>query len=73
MLTNFNESLLINCVELFLANQQKQKISQSNKNANTHMALAVDVDQKQNYQVSRVLAPVTTSHYLNQPESWAGI
>ena len=73
MLTNFNESLLIKCVELFLANQQKQKISQSNKSANTHMALAMDVGQKQNYQVSRALAPATSSHYLNQPESRAGI
>ena len=60
VLADFNKSLLINCVELLPANQQKQKTSQSSKSANAHMALAVDVDQKQNYQLSQVLAPATT-------------
>ena len=54
------KTMLINCVELLPANQQKQKTSQSSKSANAHMALAVDVGQKQNYQLSQVLAPATT-------------
>ena len=62
MLTDFNELLLIDCVGLLPTKQQKQKTSQANESANVHIAPTVDAGQKQNYVLSQVLAPATTSH-----------